>query len=226
MMIQKVGGLLLVAVLVVGFLPMVNAAPIPIDDDSDTDSSGPVNSQIGYFEADDDATWLYFYISTPAPLVLGDVSFIVYIVDFYDPATVTYWRIWVDVVWLGSFIILSSGVDAGPDGATYFGAPFTLTVDYNAVQFDSDTILLMVAKGAPTGIPPTTGGYSLTGIYATTDLGGMGGPGAGATPAAPPAYDQTTPGIYGTQIPEFSTLLIPIIGTIALFAVFRKYKKK
>ena len=30
----------------------------------------------------------------------------------------------------------------------------------------------------------------------------------------------------GYPIPEFSTLLIPIVGMIALFAVFRKYKKK
>ncbi len=30
----------------------------------------------------------------------------------------------------------------------------------------------------------------------------------------------------GEEIPEFSTLLIPIIGMIALFAIFRKYKKK
>lgn len=45
-------------------------------------------------------------------------------------------------------------------------------------------------------------------------------------------YEQNTPGNWVDddttpyQIPEFSTLLIPIIGMIALFAIFRRYKKK
>lgn len=79
------------------------------------------------------------------------------------------------------------------------------------------------------GIPPIANGWPLTDIYATTDIGGDVYPIPGATPSSPSAFDQslgTRDGTYGPQIPEFSTLLIPIIGTIALFTVFRKYKKK
>jgi len=225
MMIQKLGGLLLIVILVVAFLPNVNAAPIVIDDDSDTDSSGTPNSEIGFFEADDDATWLYFYISTPVPLSVWEGSIIVYIVDFYDPNANTYWRAWGEAFWFGAFALLSSGLDASEDGVTYFTFFSTPGTFYDIAQFDIDTICLNISKNV-LGIPPTMSGYTLTNIFATTDATY---PGSVPTPSAPPAHDRSPSsggGTYGTQIPEFSTLLIPIIGTIALFAVFRKYKKK
>jgi len=152
MWVKKLVCMLLVAVLVVGFLPYVNATPMLIADDTpDPDRTGnSFNAEIDFFKMDDDDTWLYFYIITPGTIDDGYDVPVCYIVDFRDPnpshwPSPIYWRVWGLIPWDGFFNIVDSDLEASTDGSTYFGG-YNLGEHYDVIFHNLSTILLKVVS--------------------------------------------------------------------------------
>jgi len=235
-MLKKLGGLFLVVVLVVAFLPNVNAAPMLIDIDPIPDSLGPPNSELELFEGDDDSSTLYFHVYVP--FATWDSASLYHIVDFENTVDGYFYRIYMQYWWFPTTggMILSDVERSTDGGATYLPMGYTLGNQYNIILTpppppNPPFIITFTLQKSACGLGGDSGGSLLTNVYATTldaDISPV--PLFPApTPPVPIAFDQTNlGGTYTTQvaIPEFSTLLIPVIGTIALFAVFRKYKKK
>jgi len=231
MRIQKLGGLLLVAILVAAFLPNANAAPM-IAEDSDTDmAGGGTNAEIDRLEIDDDANTLYFDIIivglNPAVLTPTWYCFDMVNAEINPPWSV--FRVWATGYVFAGVFILDAGTTPnwGVDFSANAGANWNMqqpgTIGFLVTYISPDIIRIQLDKAGVALSYGVDTKSNLETIFATT---GAAHPGpTGPTPSPPTAgYYDRAPDVGG--IPEFSTLLIPIIGTIALFAVFRKYRKK
>ena len=124
----------------------------------------------------------------------------------------------------GKTMTIASGVTIPADGCIYFvcgdkpgahgGSPWSGT--WPILNNGGDTITLKNSMG--TQIDQETYSSSTDGSFWACNPDGTGTWSKDDTPS---------PGLKnGQEIPEFSTLLIPIIGMIASFAIFRKIKER